>query len=131
VEAHRARSQPSVQRLVDRCLAVRRLTAHLREGVRIDDLERAVDPERADQLTFEIRYADVDVVEDATEEVGLVLVAETAHGCPGRQPGYEATDRVCAADRRDLDAFGPEIASETTCEQLEDGPIARPFDGYE
>jgi hypothetical protein len=120
-----------VELQLERPPALGRLLLHPRERTAIDDLQHALDAERADQLTLEIRPADVDIVENAAEEVRLVLVAEAAHASVGRKTGDEAADRLRAADRNDLDSFGPEIAAETTCEQLEDGAIARPFHGYE
>ena len=131
MEAHGARAQPAVERDVDRRFPVRRLVLHLRECVAVDHLQHALDAERADQLALEIGAAHVHVVENTAEEVRLVLVAEASHARAGRKSGDEAADRLRAADRNDLDAFGPEIASRATRKEFQDDAIARPFHRYE
>jgi hypothetical protein len=120
-----------VELQLERPPALGRLLLHLCECVAVDDLQHALDAERADQLTLEIRPAHVHIVEYAAEEVRLVLVAEAAHASVARKTGDEAADRLRASDRNDLDSFGPEIASGATCKEFEDGAIARPFHRYE
>jgi len=120
-----------VELQLERPPALRRLLLHLCECGAIDDLQYALDAERADQLTLEIGAAHVHIVENAAEEVRLVLVAEAAHASAGRKAGDEAADRLCAADRNDLDPFGPEIASRATRQEFQDDAIARPFHRYE
>jgi hypothetical protein len=85
--------------------------------------------EPADELALEIRNADVDLFEDPSEEVGLVLVAETAHVCARRKIADESPDGVSTADRNDLDSLGGEIAPLAAREQFEHSAVADPFDG--
>lgn len=90
-----------------------------------------VDAERADQLAFEIGDADEDLVEDVSEDVRLVLVAESAYGRSRREARNEAADCMRAADRNDLDSLRGEVAVLAAGKPFENRTIADAFDGDE
>ena len=113
----------------------------------LDDPQHGVGSQRSHELVLEVGVADEEpqrlevrptqvrpqasTLEAVRERAFLACVAEAGelHVESARAESPESvTDRVCAADRHDRDAFGFEVSAATSSERLEGQLIADPLD---
>src|SRR6266480_4217873 len=97
-------------------------------SLRSDDLLDPVGAERADQLVLEIRSADVRcIAEHPPEPAFFAGVAQPDKALPLALCS-RAADRLCAADRHDLDPCGSEVAAKLRRNRFKGDPVGDSFD---
>jgi hypothetical protein len=110
------------------CGLVLEVAERLELTLRRDDLLDPVGAERADQLVLEIRGADVGcIAEHAPEPAFLAGVAQPDYTFPFVLRS-RAANRLCPADRHDLDACGGEVAAKLRRNRFKGDPVGDSFD---
>src|SRR5438270_10388717 len=129
----------------------RRLVLEGTEGSKVtlgsEELFHGFGTQGTNQLVLEVRDADVEAeafhldarevgpeagaLQSSLEVTLLADVAEAERPDVGVEQTEEPADGVRAADRRNRDAFTPEVAPNTSRQRLERDPVADPLDEHD